>query len=79
VANISYPVAFVRVTNNVPNQDARFASASKQYFAQNGYDSLNSGETNTFEVLASVGGQQMVLNLQLYGGNLPIPERQREE
>ena len=72
VANISYPVAFVRVTNNVPNQDARFASASKVYFAQNGYDSVNSGETNTFEVLASDDGQQIVLNMQLYGGNLPI-------
>jgi hypothetical protein len=72
IANITYPVAFVSVTNSVPNQDARFQSASKQYFAQNGYDSVNSGDTEIFEVKASDDGQELLLNLVIYGGNLPI-------
>jgi hypothetical protein len=73
VGNITYPVAFITVTNNVTNQDARFASSSKVYFAQNGYDSVNSGETNTFEITATNAGQSITLNMQLYGGNLAVP------
>jgi hypothetical protein len=69
-------VAFITCTNNVANQDSRFASASKVYFAQNGYDSVNSGETLVFEVTATDGGQQMNLNLTLYGGTCTVPMRQ---
>jgi hypothetical protein len=43
------------------------------YFAQNGYDSVNSGEMNTFEIKATDAGQSIALNMQLYGGNLAIP------
>jgi len=76
VANITYPVAFIRVTNNVANQDTRLASASKVYFAQNGYDSVNSGEINTFEITATDSGQSMNLNMTLYGGTVTIPVKQ---
>ncbi|MDR2517494.1 MAG: hypothetical protein LBC88_08980, partial [Spirochaetaceae bacterium] len=34
IASISYPVAFITVTDNVVNQDAKVSMASKVYFAQ---------------------------------------------
>jgi hypothetical protein len=73
IANISYPVAFITCTNNVQNQDSRFGNASKTYFAQNGYDSVNSGETLTFELQSTDAGQQMNLSMTLYGGTVPVP------
>lgn len=76
VSSLVYPVAFIRVYNSVANQDCRLASASKVFFAQNGYDSINSGENNTFEVTASDSGLQMNLNMTLYGGTVTIPVRQ---
>jgi len=76
VANITYPVAFVTVTNNVANQDTQLASASKVFIAQNGYNSVNSGEINTFEITATDAGQAMNLNMTLYGGTVTIPVRQ---
>ncbi|MDR1220951.1 MAG: hypothetical protein LBK73_15275 [Treponema sp.] len=72
VGNIVYPVAFITVTNNVANQSSRFAAASKVYFAQNGYDSINSGETLTFELKAADGGQHMNLNCAIYGGTVVV-------
>lgn len=58
------------------NQSARVAQASKYYFAQNGYDSVNSGETNTFEFMSTDAGQTMNLNLALYGGTVTVPVKQ---
>jgi len=75
VGSIKYPVAFIKVINNVMNQSAAFQSASRVYFAQNGYNSINSGETLTFEILASDTGQQLLMNLTIYGGNISIPIR----
>jgi hypothetical protein len=72
VGNIVYPVAFITVTNNVANQDSRVAVASKVYFAQNGYDSINSGETLTFEIKSSDDGQSTNLNCTLYGGTTTV-------
>ncbi|MDR1955635.1 MAG: hypothetical protein LBQ30_02130 [Treponema sp.] len=71
-ASIVYPVAFITVTNGVTNQDSRLAAASRVYFAQNGYDSINSGETLTFEVTATNDGQQINLNCILYGGTTTV-------
>jgi len=76
VDSIVYPVAFITVSNNVANQDCRLAVASKVYFAQNGYDSVNSGETNTFEIKATDAGQSLNLNMTLYGGTVTIPVKQ---
>jgi hypothetical protein len=70
--NIVYPVAFITVTNNVANQSGRFAAASKVYFAQNGYDSINSGETLTFEITSTNEGQATNLNCTLYGGTTVV-------
>jgi hypothetical protein len=75
-ASIVYPVAFVTVTNTVANQSARVASSSMVYLAQNGYDSLNSGETNTFEIKGSDEGQSLNLNMLLYGDTVPVPIKQ---
>jgi hypothetical protein len=75
-ASITYPVAFVTCTNNVANQDARFATASKVYFSQNGYDSINSGETLTFELQATDAGQEMNINMTLYGGTCTVAVKQ---
>jgi hypothetical protein len=54
------------------------ASASKVYFAQNGYDSVNSGEVNTFELMATDAGQSMNINMTLYGGTVTIPVKQND-
>jgi hypothetical protein len=70
--SIVYPVAFITVTNNVGNQSSQFATASKVYFAQNGYDSVNSGETLTFELKATDAGQRMNLNCTIYGGSVTV-------
>jgi hypothetical protein len=74
-ANITYPVAFITCQNNVTNQDIRFASGSKVWFSQNGYDSVNSGETLVFEVTASNTGLEMTLNCMVYGGSVTVPIR----
>ncbi len=73
---ITYPVAFVTVTNNVPNQSSRVQLASSYLKAQNGYDSLNSGEMATYEVASTDGGQSKSLVLTLYGGTVQIPVKQ---
>jgi hypothetical protein len=75
---IAYPVAFIKVLNNVANQDCRLASASKVFFAHNGYDSVNSGENNTFEIAGSDSGLSMNLNLTFYGGSVIIPVKQSD-
>jgi hypothetical protein len=72
VGKIVYPVAFITVTNNVGNQSSRFAVSSKVYFAQNGYDSINSGETLTFEISSSDAGKSQSLNCTLYGGTVTV-------
>jgi hypothetical protein len=72
IAGIIYPVAFVTVTNTVDNQSSRFASSSKVHFAQNGYDSINSGESLTFEIKASDAGQEINFNCTLYGGTTTV-------
>jgi hypothetical protein len=76
VASITYPVAFISATNNVTNQSCRVAIASTYYKAQNGYDSLNSGETNTFEFKATDAGETKALNMALYGGTVMVPVTQ---
>lgn len=73
---ITYPVAFITVTNNVPNQSSRMQIASSYLKAQNGYDSLNSGEMATFEVASTNDGQNKNLVLTLYGGTVQIPVKQ---
>lgn len=73
---ITYPVAFVTVTNNVPNQSSRVQIASGYLKSQNGYDSLNSGEMATYEVASTNEGQNKNLVLTLYGGTVQIPVKQ---
>jgi hypothetical protein len=74
--NIAYPVAFITVSNNVANQDSRFGVSSTAHKAQNGYDSINSGETLTFEIKATDLGQQLNLACTIYGGTVTVPVKQ---
>ena len=73
VSHIAYPVAFITVTNNVANQSCRVQTASTRKKAQNGYDSLNSGETATFEIKSTDTGTSISLNCALYGGTVTVP------
>jgi hypothetical protein len=56
----------------VANQSSRFAAASTYHKAQNGYDSINSGETLTFELKATDAGQAINLNCSLYGDTVSV-------
>ena len=74
IANsIVFPVAFITCTNNVSNQSTFFKNASLTHKAQNGYDSINSGETLVFEIASTDAGQAKNLNFSFYGGILTIP------
>jgi hypothetical protein len=75
ISNISYPNAFITITNNVPNQAARFQKASTYMKAQTGYDGMNSGETLTFDVTATEAGTSLLLVCSLYGGTVTVPVR----
>jgi hypothetical protein len=75
IQNISYPNAFIRITNNIPNQAARFQKTSTYMKAQNGYDAMNSGETLTFEVASTDAGTNTNLVCTLYGGTVVVPVR----
>lgn len=80
VDTITYPVAFINVANNVPNQVpnqvVKLAVGSQVRIAQNGYNFINSGEMLTFELQSTDAGQQMNLNMQMYGGTVSVPVRQ---
>jgi hypothetical protein len=69
--SITYPVAFITITNSAA-QSGQFSSSSTIIFAQNGYDSVNSGETLTFEIKASDVGLPMGLNIKYLGGTLDV-------
>ncbi|MDR1127501.1 MAG: hypothetical protein LBL06_05170 [Treponema sp.] len=75
IQNISYPNAFIKITNNVPNQAARFQKTSTYMKAQNGYDAMNSGEMLTFEVASNDAGTNINLVCTLYGGTVVVPVR----
>jgi hypothetical protein len=79
VNTISYPNAFIKVVNQVPNQAMRFQNVSQYIKAQNGYDAANSGESLTFEVKASDAGETLALVCGLYSGAVPVPVRKTGE
>jgi hypothetical protein len=72
--SIVSPVAYITVTNNIPNQDVKLAMAgSNAMKAQNGYDSINSGEQLTFELESTAAGTAKNLVAVLYEGLLNKP------
>jgi hypothetical protein len=76
VGTLTSPVAYVTVTNNVPNQSGRVTIAGTQRLnAQNGYDTIGGGETLTFEVTSTAAGSGQNLVLVFYNGALMVPVR----
>jgi len=72
--SLSSPVAYVTVTNNVANQSGRVTIAgSNRLNSQNGYDSIGSGETLTYEISSTVAGTQQNIVLTYYNQALQIP------
>ncbi|MDR2900957.1 MAG: hypothetical protein LBV20_05515 [Treponema sp.] len=68
------PVAYITVTNGVANQAARVTLAgSNRLNSQNGYDTIGSGETLTYEITSTVAGTQQNLILVYFNGALQIP------
>jgi len=73
-ATLSSPVAYVTVTNNVANQSGRVTiSGTNRLNSQNGYDSIGSGETLTYEVSSTNTGTAQALVLTYYNQALQIP------
>jgi hypothetical protein len=72
--SLSSPVAYVTVTNNVANQSGRVTIAgSNRLNSQNGYDSIGSGETLTYEIQSTVAGTAQNIVLTYYNQALQIP------
>jgi hypothetical protein len=72
-AGLVSPVAYITITNNVPNQSARVTIAgSNRLKSQNGYDSLGSGETLVYEIESTVAGTTQNIVLQYYNGALNL-------
>jgi hypothetical protein len=73
-ATLSSPVAYVTVTNSVANQSARVTlSGTNRLNSQNGYDSIGSGETLTYEIKSTNTGSQQAIILTYYNQALQIP------
>jgi hypothetical protein len=80
VGMLTSPVAYVTITNNVPNQGSYFTAAgSNALKAQNGYDALGPGEQLTFEIQSSEEGTQKSLTLNFYNGAIKVPVQFAEQ
>ncbi len=78
VGSLTSPVAYITCTNNVTNQGAYFTLAgTTKLKGQNGYDLLNAGEVNTFEVSATDEGLEKQLIVTLYNGAIKVPVRDK--
>jgi len=74
------PVAYVTVTNNVPNQAGRVTLAgTNRLNSQNGFDTIGSGETLTYEITSSVAGTEQNLVLSFYNNAILLPVRYESE
>ena len=72
--SLSSPVAYVTVTNSVANQSGRVTlSGTNRLNSQNGYDSIGSGETLTYEIKSTVIGTQQAIVLTYFNQALQIP------
>jgi len=82
IGDLKDPVAYITVTNNVRNQSAYFTNAgSTDYWSQNGYNTIGSGETLVFEVQGgdNEGGTPRMLIAQLRGRSVDVPIRFENE
>jgi hypothetical protein len=73
---LTSPVAYITVTNNVSNQSGRVTIAgTNRIKSQNGFDSIGSGETLTYEISSTVAGSPQNIVLSFYNGALNLPVR----
>ena len=78
--SLSSPVAYVTVTNNVSNQSGRVTIAGTRFLkSQNGYDTIGSGETLTYEITSTDAGTEQNIILTFYSQALQIPVRDDED
>lgn len=75
--SLSSPVAYVTVTNSVANQSGRVTlSGTNRLTSQNGYDSIGSGETLTYEIQSNNTGTMQAIVITYYNQALQIPVTQ---
>jgi hypothetical protein len=75
--SLSSPVAYVTITNSVANQSGRVTlSGTNRLNSQNGYDSIGSGETLTYEIKSTAEGSQQEIVVTYYNQALQIPIKQ---
>lgn len=80
LGNLTSPFAYITCTNNVTNQGAYFTkSGTTRLMAQNGYDMLNAGEINTFEVASTEAGSDQNLIVTLYNGSIKVPVKDADK
>jgi hypothetical protein len=78
--SLKSPVAYLKATNNVQNQALYFTNAiGNRLVSQTGYDVINSGKVQTFEIEAGdfnedtgLGGAEKALIAVLYNGNVNV-------
>jgi hypothetical protein len=74
VGSLEYPVAYIKVYNDVRNQSVYFTTGGANHLiSQTGYDAVGSGLTQVFEVEASKVGVQRDLSVKVYNGAIEIP------
>jgi len=73
VGTISSPVAYLSVSNNITNQSGQLRLAETILKSQNGYDTIDYGETLTFEIPSTDDGLVFNINLAYHDQTLQIP------
>jgi len=72
--SLTSPNAYITVTNSVLNQSGRVTIAGTRFLkSQNGYDTIGSGETLTYDIASTVAGTEQNIVLAFYSQVLLIP------
>jgi len=72
----TYLAAFIKCTNNVPNQASRLQLGGTIFTSENGNGVISSGETLVFGLAATGEGQEMNLIMTLLNGTISVPVKQ---
>jgi len=77
--SLTSPNAYITVTNSVANQSGRVTIAGTRFLkSQNGYDTIGSGETLTYDLESTVAGTAQNIVLTFYSQVLQIPVKNSE-
>jgi len=72
--SLTSPNAYITVTNSVANQSGRVTIAGTRFLkSQNGYDTIGSGETLTYDITSTPTGTAQNIVLTFYSQVLQIP------